>query len=321
MAGNQLLDNHQTNFKIPPYLKPGDWIGITSPAGYISEADIAPAIERIEGWGYIAIIGETIGKRDANFGGTDAERLADFQNMLNDEGISAILCARGGYGSIRLIDDLNFTIFKNNPKWIIGFSDITVIHNHIFNKYQIASIHSKMCNSFPPVWEAADAIQQASIESIDACLKGNTIDYAIAPHPQNIPGIAEGRLVGGNLRTLENLSGSASSPDTDGCILFLEETGEYLYSIDRMFYNLQRSEKLSKLAGLIIGGFKTKPDDAGEEFKYSLEEIVLQKTKDFGYPVCFNFPVGHQKNNMALTHGAIHTLHVAPNKISLRLKN
>lgn len=297
--------------KRPPYLKPGDQIGITCPAGYITEEEIQPALRTIESWGFRIKMGNTVGKRDYGFGGTDDERAADLQKMINDPTVKAILCARGGYGSVRIIDRINFTPLVQRPKWIIGFSDITVIHSHLNHNYGIASLHSKMCNSFPEDWLETEPLQRESILSIRKALTGEYIHYPVVPSAFNKGGIGEGPLVGGNLKTLETLSGSASDLYTAGKILFVEDTGEYLYSIDRMFWNLKRTGKLSKLKGLIVGGFRIKPDDPGEEFGRSLEEIVLEKVKDYQYPVCFDFPVGHQKNNFALKCGLRHQLQVS----------
>jgi len=295
---------------IPPYLKKGDTIGITSPAGYITLEEVQPAVARLEAWGYRVRLGKTIGRRDATFGGTDEERKDDLQELLNDRKVKAIMCARGGYGAVRIVDSLQWNMFREHPKWIIGFSDITVLHSHIQRRFGIASIHAKMCNSFPELWDKADSVQKETIESIRQALAGEPMRYSIASHPQNRNGKAEGILTGGNLRTLETLAGSASDIQTRNKILFVEDTGEYLYSIDRMFWNLARTGKLSGLAGLIIGGFKTKQDDPGEEFGKNLQEIVLEKVKKYDYPVCFNFPVGHQRDNFALKCGAQHKLTV-----------
>jgi muramoyltetrapeptide carboxypeptidase len=293
---------------IPPYLKRGSTIGITSPAGYITPEEIQPAVTKLKEWGFQISIGSTIGKKYFTFGGTDEERLQDFQQMLDDKNIDAILCARGGYGIVRIIDKLNFNGFVKKPKWLIGFSDITVMHSHLNKNYGIASIHSKMCNSFPDDWALADPVQKESIESINKCLTGDKMTYTVAPNTQNKLGVGKGVLVGGNLKTIESLACSASDLNTFNKILFVEDTGEYLYSIDRMFWNLKRTGKLNNLQGLIIGGFKIKQDDEGEEFGKALEEIVLEKVAEYNYPVCFDFPVGHQKYNVALKCGVIHRL-------------
>lgn len=310
------LDEEPIDF-IPPYLNKGDTIGITSPAGFITLESILPAIHQIESWGLKVKPGSSIGKRDFTFGGTDEERASDMQQLMDDPEIKAILCARGGYGSVRFIDKINWDKFKLAPKWIIGFSDITVIHSHLGRNYGIASIHSKMCNSFPDDWSKAEPIQVETILSIRDALMGTKMKYATIPNEKNRIGEAKGRLVGGNLKTLESLSASKSDIRTDGKILFVEDTGEYLYSIDRMFWNLKRTGKLDKLAALIVGGFKIKTDDAGEEFGRNLFDIVLEKVKEFKYPVCFDFPVGHQKNNFALKCNVTHRLKVESNNVQL----
>ena len=295
---------------VPPYLKKGDTIGITCPAGYIDTAAIEPAVNKLQEWGFNVRIGKTVGKKDFTYGGTDEERLEDFQQMLDDKNIKAILNARGGYGAVRIIDKINFTKITSNPKWIIGFSDITVMHSHLNRNYGVASIHSKMCNSFPDDWSKADDTQKETINSIKDCLTGKIMSYSLSPNQYNKTGVATGALVGGNLKTIETLAGSKSDLITKNKILFVEDTGEYLYSIDRMFWNLKRTGKLAQLKGLIVGGFKIKKDDAGEEFGRTVEEIVLEKVMEYNYPVCFDFPVGHQKNNFALKCGVIHQLKV-----------
>jgi len=303
--------------QIPPYLKPGDTIGISCPAGFITHEDIQPAVKKLLEWGFQVKEGSTVGKKNFTFGGTDAERRNDFQEMLDDNSIKAILCGRGGYGSIRIIDDLDFKKFSKHPKWIIGFSDITVIHAHVNRNQRVAAIHSKMCNSFPADWSKAEQVQIDAIDSIRQCLTGEKMNYLFTPNAANRTGMADGELVGGNLKTLETMADTKTDLVTKDKILFVEDTDEYLYSIDRMFWNLKRTGKLSHLKGLIIGGFKVKKDDAGDEFGKTIEEIVMEKVSDYAYPVCFDFPVGHQKNNMALKCGAQHKLSVHLNECRL----
>jgi muramoyltetrapeptide carboxypeptidase len=293
---------------MPGALRPGDTIGITSPAGYITIEEVQSAVKVIESWGFKVKLGATIGKRDFTFGGTDEERARDFQQMLDDSKIRAIMCARGGYGAVRIIDQLKWDRFKNKPKWIIGFSDVTVIHSHLNKNLGVASIHSKMCNSFPEDWSQAEIVQIETIESIRKALVGEKMHYEFPANAANRPGVVSGVLIGGNLKTLESLAASKSDINTLGKILFVEDTGEYMYSIDRMFWNLKRSGKLAGLKGLIVGGFKMKPDTVGEEFGRTLEHVVTEKIKGYTYPVCFDFPVGHQKNNYALKCGARHKL-------------
>jgi len=304
--------------KIPPYLQKGDVIGITSPAGYISIEDVQPAVQLMESWGFKVVVGSTVGKKDFVFGGTDEERKGDLQAMLDNPDIKAIMCARGGYGLVRIIDNIDFSHFRKHPKWIIGFSDITVLHCHIQRNFGIATLHSKMCNSFPSLWTNADPVQISTILSIRQALTGEDFKYTAPKVAMNRAGRGEGQLVGGNLSIIETLAGTPSDLETKGKILFVEDTGEYLYSIDRMFWNLKRTGKLSALAGLVIGGFKVKPDDPAEEFGKTVYDIVMEKVKEYDYPVCFDFPVGHQKNNFALKSGAAHILEVGAEGSALR---
>ncbi|RZK42324.1 MAG: LD-carboxypeptidase [Pedobacter sp.] len=296
---------------LPDYLVEGDKIGITCPAGFITLEEIEPSLIQMRSWGFNVVIGKTVGARDFTFGGTDEERLNDLQEMLDDPSIKAIMCARGGYGAVRIIDRLNFKRYKRHPKWIIGFSDITILHCHINTNYKIATIHSKMCNSFPSNWETAEPIQIETINSIRDALKGVGLNYRAEYNIHNRAGTADGELIGGNLRCIENMAGSVSEIETAGKILFLEDTGEALYSIDRMLFNLKRSGKLAKLKGLIIGGFKPKTDGGPDEFGRTLADIVMAKVAEYNYPVCFDFPVGHQRANFALKCGVKHSLDVS----------
>lgn len=313
-----LTEEVETLFISPPVLKAGDVIGITAPAGYITTEEIRSAVQKMESWGYKIKIGETINKRDFTFGGTDEERATDLQQMLDDPKIKAIMCARGGYGVVRIIDKLNWEKFKAKPKWIIGFSDATVFHSHLNKNFGIASIHSKMCNSFPDDWSLAEPIQIETIESIQLALSGKKMKYTVTPNPKNKLGTAEGILIGGNLKMLETLAGTRSDINTVAKILFVEDTGEYMYNVDRMFWNLKRTGKLSQLKGLIIGGFKIKVDEDSDDFGRTLQDVVLEKVKNYRYPVCFDFPVGHQKNNYALKCGVKHKLSISPDNVTLK---
>ena len=304
---------------VPPYLVPGDLIGISCPSGYIPEADVLPAVALLESWGFRVLKGTTVGKRDFTFGGTDEERTTDFQQMLDNQEVKAILCGRGGYGVVRMIDRLNFGTFMRAPKWIIGFSDITVFHNHLNHALHVASVHSKMCNSFPSDWSKADAVQVETILSIKKALTGETMEYKALPDLRNRPGHGEGELVGGNLSILETLAGSVSDLDTKNKILFVEDVGEPLYKIDRMFCNLLRTGKLEHLKGLLVGGFTSmKAETPGDEFGRSVQDIVWEKVKAFDFPVAFGFPVGHQKNNFALKCGIRHRLEVNGESTTLK---
>lgn len=317
IAGTKKINEEENSLKVPSYLKEGDIIGITCPSGYITREEIQPAISKLEEWGFQVRIGRTVGIRDFTFGGNDDLRAEDLQQMLDDRDFDAIMFGRGGYGAGRIIDMLDFTTYKKRPKWLIGFSDATVFHSHVNRNFGIASIHSKMCNSFPADWSKAEPSQIETINSIRKCLVGEKMQYNAVPNEKNRFGTAEGILIGGNLSILQNLAGTRSDIQTKNKILFVEDTGEYLYSIDRMFWNLKRTGKLDKLKGLIVGGFKTKPDDTGEEFGRTLYDIVTEVVKEFSYPVCFDFPVGHQRNNYALKCGMRHRLEVSNNSITL----
>jgi muramoyltetrapeptide carboxypeptidase len=318
LAAATNADEDQVPVVIPPYLKAGDTIGITAPAGYITLAEIQPAILQFQSWGLLVKIGQTIGLRDGTFGGTDVERAADFQNLLQDVTVKAVMCARGGYGFVRIIDQIDFTVLKRHPKWLIGFSDVTVLHNHLNRVLRMASVHSKMCNSFPDNWSMADPLQQATINSIRDVLFGKPMNFKLPATAFNRLGKCSGELVGGNCKTIESLAGSVSDLRTTHKILFLEDTGEYLYSIDRMFWNLKRTGKLHNLAGLIVGGFKFKPsEDPAEEFNRNVYQIILEKIAAFKFPVCFDFPVGHQRNNFALVCGKKVQLVVGQDEVQL----
>ncbi|MGF7232668.1 MAG: S66 peptidase family protein [Arachidicoccus sp.] len=305
-------DNNNAPIIIPPYLDIGDTIGITSPSGFILENELKPAITLLQSWGLKVEIGKTIGERDGTFGGNDEARANDFQQLLDKPYIKAILCARGGYGALRIIDRINFSQLRQHPKWVIGFSDATVFHCHIATRFGVATLHSKMCNSFPSDWDDAPEIQKQSILSIrDALISTKKMQYTANYNNYNKIGSATGRIIGGNLRTIENLSGTLSAINTENKILFIEETHEFLYNIDRMLWNLKRSGKLKKLKGLIVGGFKIEPQPIPEEeLNLSLYDLILEKTKDYSFPICFDFPVGHQINNFALKCNVGHHFNV-----------
>ena len=304
--------------KVPAYLKKGDLIGITCPSGFISLEDCQPAIDKLKEWGFEVSIGKSVGAKDFTFAGTDEERRKDLQEMLDDPQIKAILFGRGGYGAVRIIDKIDFKKFERKPKWIIGFSDATIFHLHINHNYGIATIHSKMCNSFPSDFSLATQPQIDSIESIRKCLVGEKMEYKVPYQVNNRIGKATGVLIGGNLSLIDNVCGSISDVNTDGKILFIEDVGEYLYKIDGMLWNLKRSGKFKKLKALIVGGFKVKPDDPGEEFGRTVYDLVMGKIQEYNYPVCFDFPVGHIKENYALKCGIKHELKVSNVETTLR---
>lgn len=288
----------------PQYLKPGSLIGITCPAGYVSVERTTHAAKVLEDWGFRVRRGKTVGNEFHYFSGTDEERLADLQEMMDDPEIDAILMGRGGYGMSRIVDDLNFRGFKKHPKWICGFSDITVLHNHLLQHTGYASLHSPMCGAFKPETE-----QEAYILSFKAALTGKPLPMQAPLSPYNRRGEATGILTGGNLAILAHLTGSASEVDTDGKILFIEDIGEHLYNADRLLLNLKRAGKLDNLAGLVVGSF-TDMQDTERPFGQTIEEIIADKVAEYSYPVCFNLPVGHQEVNYTLVLGGSYQLHV-----------
>jgi muramoyltetrapeptide carboxypeptidase len=298
--------------KSPPYLRPGDIIGIVCPSGYMSFEKTQSCLSTLEDWGYRLRIGKTVESNSQNyFSGNDDERRLDLQQMLDDDEVNAVFCARGGYGIGRIIEQVDFKKFRKNPKWIIGFSDVTILHSNIYDNYKIASIHAPMASTFNN-----DGYKNEFVQSLKQTLEGKKIRYQCATHEFNKKGEAVGELVGGNLSLLAHLIGSSSDVKTKGRILFLEDTGEYLYNIDRLFYQLKRNGKLNGLAGLIIGGF-TDLKDTARPFGKNVDEIIHEAVKEFDYPVCFHFPVGHQRENYALKAGIGYKLKVGKGKTTL----
>ena len=298
---------------IPPYLKKGDTIAITCPAGYMAADKAATCISTLQKWGYEIMVGKTLGSSSKNyFSGTDEERADELQAMLDDRSIHAILFGRGGYGMNRIIDILDFKKFKKHPKWLIGFSDITVLHTHLFNKYNIASMHAPMAAAFND-----DPDNNEYVQSLRNALAGKKANYKVDPHTYNNTGDATGILIGGNLALLSNLIGTPSDFDTKNKILFIEDIGEYLYNLDRMLYHLKRSGKFKKPAGLIFGGF-TDMKDTERPFGKSAGDIIKEITDELDCPVCFNFPVSHSKENVALKIGATYHLKVSNKNVQLK---
>jgi muramoyltetrapeptide carboxypeptidase len=298
--------------KIPPYLKKGDTIGITCPAGYMAAEKAATCITVLQQWGYEVMVGKTLGSASPNyFSATDEERRDELQAMLDDKNILAILCGRGGYGVGRIIDQLDFTAFKKNPKWLIGFSDITVLHSHIYSNLKIASLHAPMAAAFNDGEYTNEFIQ-----SLQKTIAGKKSKYSCAAHTFNKQGTVTGALVGGNLSLLAHLTGTASDINTKNKILFIEDIGEYIYSTDRMLYQLKRSGKLDQLAGLIIGGF-TDMKDTERPFGKTVYEAIKDIIAEYDYPVCFGFPVSHGKENYALKVGVQYQLKINKNKTYL----
>ena len=297
---------------IPPYLKPGDTIGLVCPAGFMPAEKYQTCIETLISWGFKVKLGKTPGHQFHYFSGTDEERTDDLQRMLDDKKIKAILCARGGYGTGRIIDELNFKKFKKRPKWIIGFSDITVLGSHLFSNFKIASLHAPMAAAFND-----GEFNNPYIQSLREALSGEKAVYKTKPDSMDQPGKGSGILLGGNLSLLVHLIGTDSDIDTKNKILFIEDVGEYIYNVDRMMYQLKRSGKLEHLKGLVVGRFSDMKDTT-TPFGQSTEEAIKAIVKDYKYPVCFNFPVSHDKENYALKVGVKYHLNVLDTFVELK---
>lgn len=295
----------------PPHLKPGDQIGIVATARKVTPEEMNPAIEAIGSWGLQVRLGRHLFDADNQYAGSDEQRTSDLQEMLDDADIRAIFCARGGYGTVRIVDHLDFTGFEKNPKWVVGYSDITVLHSHIHRHFNIETLHATMPLNFP-----ADGSDSPATEALRKCLFGEVPEYRIEAGLLSRDGNAGGVVVGGNLSILYSLSGSPSDIDTEGKILFIEDLDEYLYHIDRMMMNLKRCGKLEKLAGLVVGGM-TQMRDNTVPFGKSAEDIIHDTVKEYRYPVLFGFPAGHQPENLALILGREATLEVFGKKAHL----
>lgn len=296
----------------PKSLKKGDTIGLVCPAGYMDPEKVQTCISTLKEWGYKVKKGTTVGGDSGNyFSGTDEERLTDLQQMLDDEEVNAVLCARGGYGTGRIIENLRFKQFRKNPKWIIGYSDITVLHSHIYANYYISTLHSPMASAFNDGGSSNEYVL-----SLKAALEGKLASITIPGNEFNRKGDEEGELVGGNLAILAHLVGTGSDIRTKGRILFIEDVGEQQYNIDRMMHQLKRAGKLEKLNGLIFGIFSD-IKDTDRPFGTPLQEMLWNIIKEYDYPVCFDFPVSHTDKNYALKVGVRHRLKVGEKKVLL----
>lgn len=293
-----------TQMITPPILQKGDTVAILATARKNIDDNLKPAIDLLHSWGLEVVIGKSIGLDDNQLAGTDEQRAADFQQQLDNPNIKAIWCVRGGYGTVRMLDFLDFTKFKKSPKWIIGFSDVTVLHNHL-NTMGYKSIHGIMPISIPKASPEA-------IETLRIAMFGEPLEYAIDPHIMNRFGNASGELVGGNLSILYSLFGSESAIDCTDKILFIEDLDEYLYHIDRMMMNLKRNGCLESIKGIIVGSMSKMKDNEIPWGKNALE-IVDDVTKKYNIPIIYNFPAGHINDNRALILGSKVTIHLNEN--------
>jgi muramoyltetrapeptide carboxypeptidase len=294
----------------PPFLNPGDTIGIVAPGRKANRHELDFAIRWWEEKGFRVVLGKRLFSEYHQFAGTDEERTEDLQNMLDNSNIQAIFCARGGYGALRIIDKLEFLSFRLEPKWICGFSDITVLHSHINRVLEIATIHSVMPFS-------TNEKSLLNLDTLFQTLIGEHPVYNCEPHPLNRTGECKGQLTGGNLSLLYALSGSISDINTQHKILFLEDVDEYLYHIDRMMLQLKREKKKKKLAGLVVGNF-TKVKDNEIAFGKTFEEIIREHCEEYNFPIAFNFPAGHDETNVAMKFGANYSLLVENDKTTLQ---
>jgi muramoyltetrapeptide carboxypeptidase len=293
---------------IPKKLKAGDKIGVISTARKITIEELIPAIKTLESWGLKVVSGINLFKEEDQFSGTVEQRTADLQVMIDDNSIKAILCARGGYGTVQIIDSIDFTNLKKNSKWIVGYSDVTVLHSHL-NNLGIASLHATMPINFK-------SNTKESLSSLKNSLFGNLNSIECKAHPLNKFGKIVGHIVGGNLSILFSLIGSHSDIDTTGKILFIEDLDEYLYHIDRMMMNLKRNGMLGKLKGLIVGGMSDMNDNE-ISFGKTAEQIILEYTKGYDLPICFGFPAGHLADNRCVRLGVNSILEISENGVSL----
>lgn len=298
--------------KIPPYLKKGDLIGITCPSSKMELHTAQYAAGILESWGFRVHFGITVGTSFHNFSAPDELRLEELQDMMDDPGIKAIVFGRGGYGMICILDKINFSKFRKHPKWLCGYSDITALHAHLQQRHNIASLHSMMCSGITVATK-----DNVYVNSLREALTGKRSNYTCAVHPMNREGKATGKLTGGNLSLLANVSGSRSQVDTKGKILVLEDIGEYRYNIDRMMYNLKRAGSLEDLAGLVVGSF-TEGRETETPFGQTEYEIIRNMVEEYDYPVCYGFPVGHQEENFALKMNVQHELKITEKGVTLK---
>ncbi len=294
----------------PQNLQPGDIIGMVCPAGTIPAEKVQKCVETLTAWGYQVRLGKTVGSKYFTFSGTDQERAADLQEMLDDKTVKAVLCARGGYGLSRIIEQLDFTAFKQNPKWVIGFSDITVLHAAL-QQEGFMSIHGPMASAFNKGQEG-----EPYIKAIKDILEGRKTQYKTASHVYNKTGEISAPMIGGNLCLIAHLIGSKNSLDTKGKILFIEDIGEFHYNLDRMVLQMKNAGLFDALAGLVVGGFSDMRDDASD-IGAGAFEIIQSHIKEFNYPVCYDFPISHALQNYPIKEGAVYALAISQDGVTL----
>lgn len=302
---------------LPEFLTPGDLVAVVCPASFVT-GELEDATRLLESWGLRVKKGETVNSRWNQYAGVDELRVKDLQAALDDPEVKMILAARGGYGTVRIIDQLDFSSFTKTPKWLVGFSDITVLHSHIQRNFGISTIHGQMPTTIPEG-------TTTSLETLRKALFGEELRYEYQTEESlasaNRDGVATGKLVGGNLALLQSLVGSASDLIYDGTVLIMEDVGEAFYNVDRMLWTLKRAGKLDRLAGLIVGGFSSMKDDAIVPFGSTVADMIKEKTEGLPYPVAFGFPCGHIPDNHALMLGRTVRLSVKGDEVNLRYED
>ncbi|MFV0565025.1 MAG: LD-carboxypeptidase [Flavobacteriaceae bacterium] len=312
---NTPINNTETLIQ-PPYLKTGDTVAIVAPSGVLKNRinEINQAKDLLKSWGLHVVVGKHVFSQNNHFAGTDDERCEDLQNAMDDPTISAIWCARGGYGTVRILDKLDYTKFKKHPKWLVGYSDITALHNQMHNE-GFESLHAMMCTSLQ---DKQEDIKQ-TVETFKNALFGKPLSYTLEGSNYNKPGTETAELVGGNLTMLHTMLGSNTSIDTAGKIIFIEEIGEYKYHIDRMLQSLKRAGYFDNCKGVIIGDM-TKIKTNTTPWGTSIEQLFIDALGNYNFPIAFNMPAGHEKDNRALILGRAITLKAGKDKSEIVFK-
>jgi len=297
----------------PAYLQKGDTVMIVATAGILKDkAIVDDAVLLLQDWGLKVKLGKHLYAKGNHFAGTDAQRVEDFQEALDDKNVKAIWCARGGYGTVRMIDKVDFSEYHKNPKWVIGFSDVTVIHSEIHNLGG-ETIHAMMPSTYRPDNDE----QKKALKSLKKAIFGKDLAYKTLKSDFNKDGESKGQLIGGNLSILYSILGSKSSIKTDGKILFIEDLGEYVYHIDRMLQNLKRNGYFDNCYGLIVGGI-TDIRENDTSFGKPVQQVILDAVAEYDFPVAFNFPAGHIRDNRTLIMGREISLKVKGKKATIK---
>ena len=316
ISQNVNFKNPTENLIQPPYLKAGDTVAIVAPSGILKHRneEVERAKRLLKQWNLNVVVGKHVFNQANHFAGTDQERCEDFQNALDNPNIKAIWCARGGYGTVRILDKLDYTKFLEQPKWIIGYSDITALHNQIHN-LGVQSLHAMMCVSLP---KDESEVEQ-TIATFKKAIFGETLSYTLEGSKYNQTGEVRAPIVGGNLTMLHTMLGSKTSVDTSGKILFIEEIGEYKYHIDRMLQSLKRAGYFDHCKGVIVGDM-TKLRKNTTLWGTSIEQLILDALADYDFPIAFNMPAGHEKDNRAMILGRTVELRVAKDESVLKFQ-